>query len=205
MSRASAGACISSAAMSSALARNFSGAVVRRGRGHHGRARRMRADAVLDAVGLAVGDADAPVVDAQHLGADLRHHGLEALAERRAAGDELDRAARYRPRCARHRRGPSPLFSTNIANPAPTASPAARRARQLGPELVPAAALPAACRAARHSRRNRARSPRRAPRAAGDRASRPARWHCGAARRSDRCRAWCAMASISRSRTNVVS
>ena len=68
------------------------GAVVGGGCRHHGRARGMRADAVGDAVGLAVGHAHAPVVDAQNLGADLRHHGLEALAERGAAGDELDRA-----------------------------------------------------------------------------------------------------------------
>ena len=52
----------------------------------------MRSDAVGDAVGLAVGDAHAAVVDPQHLGANLCHHGLEALAERGAAGDELDRA-----------------------------------------------------------------------------------------------------------------
>src|SRR4051812_32188231 len=52
----------------------------------------MRADAIGDAISLTVGDTYAPVVDSQHLGADLRHHGLEALAERRAAGDELDRA-----------------------------------------------------------------------------------------------------------------
>ena len=52
----------------------------------------MRADPEFDPVGLAVGDAHAPVIDAQRLGADLRHHGLEALAERGAAGDQLDRA-----------------------------------------------------------------------------------------------------------------
>ena len=52
----------------------------------------MRADAEGDPVGLAMGDAHAPVIDAEHLGADLRHHGLETLSERGAAGDELDRA-----------------------------------------------------------------------------------------------------------------
>jgi hypothetical protein len=54
----------------------------------------MRADAVGDAVGLAVGHAHASVVEPQGLGANLRHHGLEALAERCAAGDELDHPRR---------------------------------------------------------------------------------------------------------------
>jgi hypothetical protein len=44
---------------------------------------------VGDPIGLAMGHAHAPVVDAQSLGANLRHHGLEALPERSAAGDEL--------------------------------------------------------------------------------------------------------------------
>ena len=35
-----------------------------------------------------------PVIDAEHLRADLRHHGLETLSERGAAGDELDRTRR---------------------------------------------------------------------------------------------------------------
>ena len=52
----------------------------------------MRADAVSDAVGLAVDDAAAPVVDAERVGGDLRHDGLETLAERGAAGDDFDRA-----------------------------------------------------------------------------------------------------------------
>ncbi len=53
----------------------------------------MRADAVGNAVGLAVHDADAPIIDAKRLGADLRHRRLEALADRGAAGDDLDGAA----------------------------------------------------------------------------------------------------------------
>src|SRR4029077_2472850 len=47
---------------------------------------------VGDPVGLALGHAHAPVVDAQNLGANLRHDGLEALPERSAAGDQLHRA-----------------------------------------------------------------------------------------------------------------
>jgi hypothetical protein len=62
------------------------------GRRHDGRARGVRTDSVSDAIGLAVSDAHAAVVDAQSLGAYLRHHGLEALAERGTAGDELDHA-----------------------------------------------------------------------------------------------------------------
>ena len=50
----------------------------------------MRPDAEGDAVGLAVDDAAAPVIDAEHVGGDLRHHRFEALADRRAAGDDLD-------------------------------------------------------------------------------------------------------------------
>src|SRR5262249_57487824 len=52
----------------------------------------MGADPIGDAIGLAVGHAHAPMVDAETLGADLRHHRLETLAERSAASDELDRA-----------------------------------------------------------------------------------------------------------------
>src|SRR6185437_2057216 len=48
------------------------------------------ADAVIDAIGLAVDDADAAVIDAERFRRDLRHHRLEALAERGAAGHELD-------------------------------------------------------------------------------------------------------------------
>ena len=45
-----------------------------------------------DAVGLAVDDAALPVIDAERVGGNLRHHGLKALAERGAAGDDLDHA-----------------------------------------------------------------------------------------------------------------
>src|ERR1700683_732826 len=63
-----------------------------RAAGEAGRPRRMRPDAVLDQVGLAMNDAHAAIVDAEGLGADLRHDGLETLAERGAAGDQLHRA-----------------------------------------------------------------------------------------------------------------
>ena len=63
-----------------------------RAAGEHGRARRMRADAVVDQVGLAVDHAHALVVDAERLGANLRHRRLEALPQRRAAGDQFHRA-----------------------------------------------------------------------------------------------------------------
>ncbi len=69
-------------------------AVVGGGGGHHGGARRVRADAEGDAVGLAVGHPHLAIIDADPFGADLRHHGLEALADRRAARDQLDRARR---------------------------------------------------------------------------------------------------------------
>ena len=52
----------------------------------------MRADAVFDPVGAALDHAHPAVIDAERVGADLRDDGLEALAERRAAGDDLDRA-----------------------------------------------------------------------------------------------------------------
>ena len=52
----------------------------------------MGTDAKRDPVGLPVDDAYAAVVDAERLRADLRDHGLEPLSDRRAAGDDLDRA-----------------------------------------------------------------------------------------------------------------
>ena len=52
----------------------------------------MRADAERDAVGLAVDDAAIFVVDAERVGGDLRHHRLKTLADRGAAGDDLDHA-----------------------------------------------------------------------------------------------------------------
>ncbi len=158
-------------------------------RRHHGGARGMRADAELDAVGLAVGDAHAPVVDAQHLGADLRHHGLEALAERGAAGDELDhaRGVDLDPHAV-GRAEPALLDEHRKAGADHLAGGAA--ARQLGLELVPV--------------ERGEELVEQADIVAGivldllaQRLERPVighlvapRWRCGGARRSDRCRAW---------------
>ena len=59
---------------------------------HHGDPRGEGAHAEIDAVGPAVGDAHAGIVDAERIGADLRHHGLDALPDRGRAGDDLDGA-----------------------------------------------------------------------------------------------------------------
>src|SRR5262249_41699512 len=88
MSSASAGACISSAATSIAFPRSFTAPLWVADAVMTG----ARADPVSDRIGLAMGHAHAPVIDAQSLGANLRHHGLEALPEGSAAGDELHRA-----------------------------------------------------------------------------------------------------------------
>src|ERR1700754_2251083 len=96
----------------------------------------MRSDAIGDAVSLTVGDTYAPVVDPQHLRADLRHHGLEALAERRAAGDELDRArgVDLDPHAIRRAQATLPH---KHRNPAPDVSAGGATSRQRSPELVP--------------------------------------------------------------------
>src|SRR6185437_16300431 len=57
---------------------------------HHGDTRGEGAHAAGDAVGLAVHDVDGLVGGAERLGTDLRHHGLDALADRGVAGDDLD-------------------------------------------------------------------------------------------------------------------
>ena len=59
---------------------------------HHGDARGKSAHASVDAVGLPVHDADGAVIDAERIGADLRHRRLHALAERGDAGDHFDGA-----------------------------------------------------------------------------------------------------------------
>src|ERR1700722_19710626 len=61
-----------------------------RRRRHHGGARGMRANAESDAVGLAVDNAAALIIDTERIGGDLRHDGLKALAERGAASDDLN-------------------------------------------------------------------------------------------------------------------
>ena len=95
------------------------------------------------------GSRAAPVIDAEHVGGDLRHHGLEALADRGAAGDDLDRARGVDLEIFTPSVGPSPLFSTNMATPTPTSSPAASALLHVGVELVPIDLGRTACRAAR--------------------------------------------------------
>src|SRR5262249_36938672 len=63
-------------------------------RRHHGRARRMRTNAILDAVRAPMYDPHAAIIHAERLGTDLRNNRFEALAQRSASGDDLDIAAR---------------------------------------------------------------------------------------------------------------
>ena len=137
MSSASVGTCISSAATSSALARTLQAATAVACRSSPWHARRCAPMPILDPVGAAVHDPHAAIIDAERLGADLRDHGLEALSDRSAAGDDLD----MRRRCRRWTRtpstGPSPLFSTNMARPTPTISPARGAAARLGARARP--------------------------------------------------------------------
>ncbi len=58
--------------------------------GQHGGARRVRADPMLDPIGLSVDHAHIFVIHAKGVGADLGHNGFKSLADRRATGDELD-------------------------------------------------------------------------------------------------------------------
>ena len=50
---------------------------------HHGDARGKSAHAARDPVGLAVDHAHAGVIDAKRIGANLRDHGFDALADAR--------------------------------------------------------------------------------------------------------------------------
>ena len=59
---------------------------------HHRHARGEGAHASVDAVGLAVRHAHIGVMDAERVGADLRHRGFDALADRGHAGDDFDLA-----------------------------------------------------------------------------------------------------------------
>ena len=122
--------------------------------GHHRDARGEGAHAVGDAVGLAVHDAHAGVVDAERVGADLRQRGFHALANRSGTGNDFDGAfvvdrdahAVERPEPAfldKHRDAGADRFAFGAAAAqAPPAKPASRLRR-------------APCRAAPHSRRNR--------------------------------------------------
>ena len=138
---------------SSAVSRSFS----RRDAGglaaHHRDARGKRAHAFVDAVGLPVHDLDAGIVDAERLGADLRHHRLDALADRGDAGNHLDGAVGATSMRTLSN-GPRPLFSTNMAKPAPTDSPSARRARASRCMRRPVGRASEPCRAAARSRRS---------------------------------------------------
>ena len=128
--------CISSAAAPSALCAQLHRRQPRRLAAHDGDARGERAHAARDAVGLAVHDTDAGVVDAERIGADLRDHRLDALADRGDAGDDLDARRRVSTSMRTVSNGPSPLFSTNMATPAPTFSPL-RRSLSCSCKLVP--------------------------------------------------------------------
>ena len=61
---------------------------------HHRHARGECAEAFVYAVGLAVYDINCLVIDAERIGADLRHRGFDALTDGSDAGDELDIAIR---------------------------------------------------------------------------------------------------------------
>ncbi len=98
---------------------------------HHRHARGECAHAARDAVGLAVDDTDIRIVDTERVGTDLRDDRLNALADGGDAGDDLHRAVRLQLSMRTVSNGPSPLFSTNIAKPAPTVSPFLRRLRRL--------------------------------------------------------------------------
>ena len=145
------------------------------------------------------------VVDAERIGADLRDHRLDALSDRGRAGHDLDGAGGVDRRSARRRTGPSPLFSTNMARPAPTSSPPARRR------------CSSACSASQPMPRERLVEQARI--VAGvehdlgaERVDRPRIRHlgrcrsgCAGAPRRGRCPTFAAIASSSRSRTNVLS
>ena len=111
-----------------ALARTFSGREARRLAGHDGHARGEGPHAIGDLVGLAVHDPDAPIVDAQRIGANLRDHGLDALPDRGRAGDDLDSA-----RCID--RDPHPVERTEAAFFDEHAKPDTDRFAGLAPPL----------------------------------------------------------------------
>ncbi len=105
--------------------------------GHHRSARGMRADAVLNSVGLAQHHLHPAVVDAQRIGADLRHRGGDPLADRGAAGDELDRARRIdADPCAVHR--PEPALLDKDTDPGADQFTGFAAAAQLGLQPIPA-------------------------------------------------------------------
>ena len=166
MSSASTGACISSAAMSSALSRTFSAAT-----------------RVADAVITVAREACAPmpcsmrsvwpwitriffIVGAEHLGRDLRHHRLEALPDRRAAGDDLDRAGGVDLDAHAVGRAEARLLDEHGEADADHLAVARGARASSALSSVPVDVVQHLCRAARGSRRNRNGFPRPAPRAA---------------------------------------
>src|SRR5437870_9801964 len=52
----------------------------------------MRADAILDPIGLSIDDPYAAIIDTERVGADLGHCGRKPLPDIGAAGHQLDRA-----------------------------------------------------------------------------------------------------------------
>ncbi len=145
---------------------------MRRRGGHHRRARGMGADAELDAVGLAVGDAHPRDVDAEGLRGNLRHHRLEALADRCAAGDHLDRARGIDRDLDAVRRAEAALLHEHGDAGADELTGGAA-APQVGLQRRSRRSRPAPFRAVPCSRRCRSGFPRRALRADAHKASRP--------------------------------
>ena len=105
--------------------------------GHHRRPGGVRPDAVGDPVGAPVRDADAAVVEAERVGADLRHRRLEALAHRRAAGEDLDAAVGVHGDPRPVGRPAAALFEEE-REPGPYALPGPPPPGEAGLERVPA-------------------------------------------------------------------
>src|SRR5262249_56389205 len=72
------------------LATDLERGKTRRLPGHHRRAGCERSHPEWDAVGSAVHDPHTPIIDAERIGADLRHYRFDALAERSRPGHDLD-------------------------------------------------------------------------------------------------------------------
>ena len=205
MSRSSAGVCSSSLATSSAFSRTF-----------------VAATCVADPVMTVAREACAPmpcairsvrpwmtlmrlVVDAERFGANLRHRGLEALPQRRAAGDQFDRAGRIDGRPVRRRRGRARSSRRTWPGRRRPLRPSARRRSQLVLQLVPVERAERLVEQPRRNRRNRRRSSRPACRSAARTAFRSLAIRLRGAPRSDRARAVARSHPSCRSRTNVLS
>ena len=97
----------------------------------------MGADAVLDAVGLSRDDPHPAVVHAERIGADLRHRRGEALADRRAAGHQLDRAGGVDGDAGAVQR-PEPALLDKDCDAGPDQFAGGAAAAQLGLQRIPA-------------------------------------------------------------------